>query len=133
MNQLRKSVGLATLAAMVMSAQVATSAVAGPSGVFAPGTVATQTSSLIANLEADGESALPIVEVQHRHRSGGRRGARGAAVAGGIALGVAAAIALSQGANAAPRREGYGYSCRRWYRLCEDGEGWACRRLRREC
>jgi hypothetical protein len=135
MSRVRKTIGLAALAAMVLAANVSTSAVASPaSAMLAPGAVATEASALIADLKAQGDSALPIVEVQYR-RHGHRRsnGRRGAAVAGGIALGVAAAIAMSQSANAAPRRDGYAYSCRRLARHCDYGERWACRRYNREC
>jgi hypothetical protein len=84
-------------------------------------------------------------QVAHRvHNRGGRTVVvtprrnryKGAAIAGGIAAAAAAAIILSQGANASePRRGGggYGNSCRRWLRACDDGEGWACRKYRREC
>ena len=102
-----------------------------------------QAANLVGDLKAQGDSALPVVQVQRRrgHVVERRRGGRGKglAIAGGIAAAAAAAVILSQGANAAPARgDGYGYgygrnSCRRWFRLCDEGEGWACRRVRREC
>ncbi len=67
-----------------------------------------------------------------------RRRHRGAWIAGGIALGVAAA-AIAANSNRAyaddgyyyRRARGFGYSCRKWYRQCEDGYDYACEKFER--
>lgn len=60
----------------------------------------------------------------HRHNNTGRNIA--------IGVGVAAAL-LAAGAAANASEGGGGRQCRRWDRLCDDGERWACRKLDKYC
>ncbi len=58
---------------------------------------------------------------------------RGLAVGAGVVLGVAAAAAIAN-SNRAYAGDGYyydrgrsfGYTCRKWWRQCQNGSDWAC-------
>ncbi len=65
MISVRKAFARAALAAVVLSAGAVTAAMAGPASV-APTMLTMQASSLVADLKAQGESALPVVQVQQR-------------------------------------------------------------------
>ncbi len=55
---------------------------------------------------------------------------RGLAIGAGVVLGVAAAAAIANSNRAYAgdgyRDRGFGYTCRKWWRQCQNGSDWAC-------